>query len=115
MYYSYGQNTFARRDYDFASQKAFKKNSLAHPVQLRRAASTILYMADGIRDEPNTKPGQLVAFGENTWPMKTTANYYDQGVHFRHNNRANVLYLGMNVASRDQNDLAGKQNITWNE
>ena len=115
MYYSYGQNNFARRDYDFASQTAFKKNSLAHPVQLRRAASTILYMADSIRDVPNSKPGQLVAFGENSWPMKTDANYYDQAVHFRHNNRANVLYLGMNVISRDQNDLAGKQNITWNE
>ena len=115
MYYSYGQNTFARRDYDFASQTAFKKNSLAHPVQLRRAASTILYMADGIRDVPNSKPGQLVAFGENSWPMKTDANYYDAGVHLRHNNRANVLWLGMNVSSCDYNDLAGKRNITWNE
>ena len=115
MYYSYGQNTYARRDYDFASQKDFAKNSLAHPVQLRRAASTILYMGDGIRDVPNAKPGQLVSFSSGSWPMKPDANYYDYGVHFRHNKRANILYLGGNVASRDENDLTGLTNATCNE
>ena len=36
-------------------------------------------------------------------------------IHFRHNNRANLLYLDMHAASRDYNDLVGKYNLTWNE
>lgn len=115
LYYSFGQNTFARRDYNFAGQTAFAKNSLAHPVQLRRAASGILYMGDSLRDAPNSKPGQQVLFGENTWPLRLTVNYYDNSIHFRHNNRANLLYLDMHAASRDYNDLVGKYNLTWNE
>ena len=90
LYYSYGQNAYARHDSPYGIPH------MKHPVDLKYSSKYIL-LADA-ECEINYI-GNRVRLHGGRWPFTLTATIGEESMHFRHSNSANVLYMDFHVGS----------------
>ena len=90
LYYSYGQNAYARHD------SPYRIPHMEHPVNLKYSSKYIL-LADA-ECEINYI-GNRVRLHGGRWPFTLTATIGNESMHFRHSNSANVLYMDFHVGS----------------
>ena len=90
LYYSYGQNAYARHD------SPYRIPHMEHPVNLKYSSKYIL-LADA-ECEINYI-GNRVRLHGGRWPFTLTATIGQESMHFRHSNSANVLYMDFHVGS----------------
>ena len=90
LYYSYGQNAYARHD------SPYRIPHMEHPVNLKYSSKYIL-LADA-ECEINYI-GNRVRLHGGRWPFTLTATIGNESLHFRHSNSANVLYMDFHVGS----------------
>ena len=90
LYYSYGQNAYARHDSPYGIPH------MKHPVNLKYSSKYIL-LADA-ECEINYI-GNRVRLHGGRWPFTLTATIGNESLHFRHSNSANVLYMDFHVGS----------------
>ena len=90
LYYSYGQNAYARHDSPYGIPH------MKHPVDLKYSSKYIL-LADA-ECEINYI-GNRVRLHGGRWPFTLTAAIGNESLHFRHSNSANVLYMDFHVGS----------------
>ena len=98
LYYSYGQNAYARHD------SSYRIPHMEHPVDLKYASKYIL-LADA-ECEINYI-GNRVRLHGGRWPFTLTATIGNESLHFRHSNSANVLYMDFHVGSGKLANFAG--------
>ena len=90
LYYSYGQNAYARHDSPHGIPH------MKHPVDLKYSSKYIL-LADA-ECEINYIGNRARLHG-GRWPFTLTATIGEESMHFRHSNSANVLYMDFHVGS----------------
>ena len=90
LYYSYGQNAYARHD------SPYRIPHMEHPVNLKYSSKYIL-LADA-ECEINYIGNRARLHG-GRWPFTLTATIGNESLHFRHSNSANVLYMDFHVGS----------------
>ena len=98
LYYSYGQNAYARHD------SPYRIPHMEHPVNLKYSSKYIL-LADA-ECEINYI-GNRVRLHGGRWPFTLTAAIGNESLHFRHSNSANVLYMDFHVGSGKLATFAG--------
>ena len=98
LYYSYGQNAYARHD------SPYRIPHMEHPVNLKYSSKYIL-LADA-ECEINYIGNRARLHG-GRWPFTLTATIGNESLHFRHSNSANVLYMDFHVGSDKLANFAG--------
>ena len=105
LWYTYGQNYYARHSYGGAQNRLRRIPDVQHPTR-------VMILADGQRKgEP--WPGAYVSFSVNSWPYKQTADPGGGAVDFRHNNVSSFLFYDAHVAGRTLAETAGRGEMTY--
>lgn len=99
--FSYGNNAYL--GYSWTNRFYGKLSGCKHPTRL-------LYFADSF-----STSGNNASYSVNSWPFKPTASGPPDGngVGYRHNSRANCLFVDGHVEDHDYYAMAGKTKLVY--